>query len=131
MPSIGLVNSWNNLWDVRILRKQTQFCSVKPLPRVVSVKLDIDIDNANNAIQFFQTNLHPVNAMFCSYLSISSWSGLSLVHYYSQPLNCLAVQVIWSCLSRKPCHLPSSRWKYKQGRRKNLLIDLSVIFTSS
>ena len=32
-------NSWNNLWNVRILRKQTQFCSVKPMPCVVSVEI--------------------------------------------------------------------------------------------
>ena len=35
-------NSWNNLWNVRNLRKQTQFCSVKPIaPRGLSVKVMI------------------------------------------------------------------------------------------
>ena len=38
MPSIGLVIPEKNLWNVRILRKQTQFCSVKPMPCVVSGK---------------------------------------------------------------------------------------------
>ena len=34
-------NSWNNLWNVRILRtKQTHFYSVKPMPLVVSVIME-------------------------------------------------------------------------------------------
>ena len=38
MPSIGLVIPEITCEMLRILRKQTQFCSVKPTPCVVSVK---------------------------------------------------------------------------------------------